>query len=165
MKMTDPYSFASRAPLPDQRLRSSGVSPMSSLSTTAQKASRLGLRLLGSGLGMGENQYGVSNMVDTPKVHPEQSPPGSRQLASDEAKLLHALVHEHVRLPQDVSRVELRFGEDSSGAPAVWIVFVAKDDPKPSKSKIASIQRAAEDARRIVRSESNRWPYIEITTE
>jgi hypothetical protein len=83
----------------------------------------------------------------------------------DEAKLLHDIVLERVRLPQDVRRVEFRLGEDSTGAPAIWIVFVAHDDLKPSKSKIASLQRAAEEVRSIVHSESNRWPYIEIATE
>jgi hypothetical protein len=113
---------------------------------------------------MGENQYQVSYMADTPKVHPEETPQGGAA-SINEAKLLHDIVHERVRFPQDVLRVEFRFGEDSTGAPAVWIVFVAHDDLKPSKSKIASLQRAAEEVRSIVHSESNRWPYIEIATE
>jgi hypothetical protein len=83
----------------------------------------------------------------------------------DEGKLLHDIVRERVRLPEDVRRVEFRFGEDSTGAPAVWIVFVANDDLKPSKSKIARLQRVAEEVRSIVQSQTNRWPYIEIATQ
>ncbi len=103
-------------------------------------------------------------MADTPKVHPEETSQ-SGVAAVNEAKLLNDIVRERVRFPQDVLRVEFRFGEDSTGAPAVWVVFVAHDDLKPSKSKIASLQRAAEEVRSIVHSESNRWPYVEISTE
>jgi hypothetical protein len=90
---------------------------------------------------------------------------GAGAASVDEAKLLHDIVRERVRLPEDVRRVEFRFGEDSTGAPAVWIVFVAHDDLKPSKSKIASWQRVAEEVRSIVHSQTSRWPYIEIATQ
>jgi hypothetical protein len=90
---------------------------------------------------------------------------GSPVASIDEAELLHDIVCERVRFPEDVRRLEFRLGEDSTGAPAVWIVFVAHDDLKPSKSKIASLQRAADEVRSIVHSESDRWPYIEIATE
>ena len=45
------------------------------------------------------------------------------------------------RLPDGVRRVRFRFGEDWAGDPAVWIGFVADDDLKPSKEKIADFQR------------------------
>jgi hypothetical protein len=83
----------------------------------------------------------------------------------DEAKVLHDIVRERVRLPKDVRRVEFRFGEDSTGESAVWIVLVTHDDLKPSKSKIASLQRVGEEVRSIVHSQTNRWPYIEIATQ
>lgn len=119
-----------------------------------------GFRSVGGGPAILDNPYRVYNMADTPKVHPQAD-----TASVDEAKLLHDIVHERVRLPQDVRRVEFRLGEDSTGAPAVWIVFVAHDDLDPSKSKIASLQRVAEEVRSIVRSETSRWPYIEIATE
>ena len=90
---------------------------------------------------------------------------GNPVASIDEAELLHNIVCERVRFPEDVSRLEFRLGEDSTGAPAVWIVFVTHDDLKPPKSKIASLQRAADEVRSIVHSESDRWPYIEIATE
>ena len=86
-------------------------------------------------------------------------------LSVDEAKVLHDIVRERVRLPEDMDWGEFRVGEDSTGEPAVWIVVVAHDDLKPSKSKIASLQRAREEVRSIVHSQTNRWPYIEIATQ
>jgi hypothetical protein len=41
-------------------------------------------------------------------------------------------------------RVNFRFGEDSTGAPAVWIVFVANDDLKSSNERMSAIRRIAE---------------------
>lgn len=69
-------------------------------------------------------------------------------------------------LPAGVRRVEFRFGEDSEGAPAVWVSFVAGDDLKPSKEKIAEIQKVTGEVRaEILRSDTDRWPYVEIVTE
>jgi hypothetical protein len=110
------------------------------------------------------NLYRTFNMVGTPKPPPEESVQ-SGSASINEAKLLNDVVHARVRFPQDVRRVEFRFGEDSTGAPAVWIMLVAHDDLKPSKSKIESLQRAAEQVRSVIHNESNRWPYVEIATE
>ena len=103
-------------------------------------------------------------MVGTPMPSPEE-PVQSGSVSINEAKLLNDVVHARVRFPQDVRRVEFRFGEDSTGAPAVWIMLVTHDDLKPSKSKIESLQRAAEEVRSVIHNESNRWPYVEIATE
>ncbi len=102
-------------------------------------------------------------MADTPDVHPEAAS-GTGAAAGDEAKRFHQMVR-NLRLPEDVSRVEFRFGEDSTGAPAVWIGLIAKDDLKPSKSKIARLHRVAEELRAMVHNESDRWPYVEVVTE
>ena len=53
----------------------------------------------------------------------------------------HDIVRKLGGLPPDVRRVEFHFGEDSEGTPAVWITFVAGDDLKPSKQKIADLQK------------------------
>jgi hypothetical protein len=104
-------------------------------------------------------------MVDPPETNPKGSPRRAGAESADEAKRLHDILRA-VRLPKDVQRVEFRFGDDSTGAPAVWIVLITKDDLTPSKAKIADLQRAAEEMRSIVfSSESNRWPYVEIATE
>jgi len=103
-------------------------------------------------------------MVSTPKP-PREDAVQSGLASINEVKLLNDAVHARVRFPQDVLRVEFRFGEDSTGAPAVWIVLVARDDLKPSRRKIAGLQRAAEEVRSVVHGESDRWPYVEIATE
>jgi hypothetical protein len=83
--------------------------------------------------------------------------------SGDEARLFHDIVRKHRPLPAGVLRVEFRFGEDSTGAPAVWIVFVAKDDLKPSGERIAAIRRVADEVRSEVRQTgSDRWPYVTI---
>jgi len=69
-------------------------------------------------------------------------------------------------LPEGVQRIDFRFGEDSTGAPAVWIVFKGPDDLKPSKDKIAAMQRVANEVRsEIFLSGTERWPYVEFAAE
>ncbi len=104
-------------------------------------------------------------MVDTPDIAPnEPAQPGAA--SRNEAKAFHEIVSNIGRLPEGVRRVEFHFGEDSEGAPAVWITFVAQDDLKPSKAKIAELQRVMNDVRsQVIRSDTERWPYVEIATE
>jgi len=104
-------------------------------------------------------------MVDTPNTrHDEEVPTGVATGA--EARLFDDIVRKLGGLPPGVRRVEFHFGEDSEGAPAVWISFVAGDDLKPSKEKIADLQRLASQVRaEILRSDTERWPYVEIVTE
>ena len=104
-------------------------------------------------------------MVDAPDTRPHDTmTPGAA--TGDEARRFHDIVREAGRLPEGVRRVEFHFGEDSAGAPAVWITFVAADDLKPSKEKIAALHRFANDVRaQVIRSETERWPYVEIATE
>jgi hypothetical protein len=73
-------------------------------------------------------------------------------------------INAHVRFPQDVLRVECRFGKDSAGEPAVWIILVVHDDLKPSKSKIERLRRVAEEVRSVIHNESTRWPFVEIAS-
>jgi hypothetical protein len=86
--------------------------------------------------------------------------------SADEAREFLDIVRRHGPLPAGVRRIKFRFGEDSTGAPAVWIVFVAQEDLKPSNENISAIRRAAEEVRSEVRrTGSTRWPYITIETE
>ncbi len=63
-------------------------------------------------------------------------------------------------------RVEYRLGEDSYGDPAVWMIFVADDDLKPSKQKIDAYYRFTQEVLDAVhRSDSVRWPFPRIETE
>jgi hypothetical protein len=83
-----------------------------------------------------------------------------------EAQFFHDIVRRIGGLPAGVRRIQFRFGEDSAGTPAVWITFVAGDDLKPSKDKIADLRRVTEEVRtEILSSNTERWPYVEIVTE
>jgi hypothetical protein len=107
----------------------------------------------------------IGSVADASDTRPDEPIlPGAA--SGDEARVFDEIVRKHVHLPEDVLRVDFRFGEDWTGAPAVWIVFFARDDLKPSRKKIAELQRAAQEVRSAVRkSGSERWPYIEIATE
>src|SRR5579863_9543625 len=101
-------------------------------------------------------------MIDTPETGPnEPALPGAA--SGDEARAIHEIVRKIGRLPEGVQRVDFHFGEDSEGAPAVWITFVARDDLKPSKAKIAELQHVMSELRsQVIRSGTERWPYVEI---
>jgi hypothetical protein len=104
-------------------------------------------------------------MYDTPQTQPDETTPASAG-SGDEARIFHDIIRKIDHLPEGVWRVGFRVGEDSSGAPAVWFTFVARDDLKPSKQKIADLQRIANAVRwEVIRSSSDRWPYVEIATE
>jgi hypothetical protein len=88
---------------------------------------------------------------------------------AEEARVFHDMVIRTISklggLPDGVLWVDFRFGEDSGGSPAVWIVFRAHDDLNPSQEKLAQIQRFAREIRSGVReSGSERWPYVDIAT-
>jgi hypothetical protein len=84
----------------------------------------------------------------------------------DEAKLFQEIARKHARLPKFVKRIGFRFGEDSTGDPAVWIRLFTPEDLNPSKAKIAALRRVVDEIRSdILASGSERWPYYEIVTE
>jgi hypothetical protein len=104
-------------------------------------------------------------MVNNQQTQPDQPMP-TGAASGDEARIFHDIVRKVGRLPEGIRQVRFRFGEDSEGAAAVWITLVANDDLKPSKEKIAALQRISNEVRsEILRSGSERWPYIEISTE
>jgi hypothetical protein len=104
-------------------------------------------------------------MARKPKFGPK-APRSAVAASGHEARLLHDIARRHYPLPAGVQRLDFRFGEDSTGAPAVWIVFVAKDDLRPSSERISAIRRLAEKVRSEVRSAGiDRWPYITIEAE
>ena len=70
------------------------------------------------------------------------------------------------RLPEGVRRLDYRLSEDSTGAPAVWFTFISRDDLNPSKEKLNDFQRIGDELRdEVMRSDSDRWPFMEIITE
>lgn len=108
-------------------------------------------------------------MPDTPQAHPDEPIlPGAA--SADEARVFHNIVRKVIgklgSLPEGVQRVDFRFGEDSEGAPAVWIVLQARSDLNPSREKIAEMLRVANEVRsEVFLSGTERWPYVEIATE
>lgn len=85
----------------------------------------------------------------------------------EEASQLHDLVRKRTPFPESVTGVRFRFGEDSSGDPALWVTIVAMADLNPTIEKVDRIRRFAEDLRSdILESHlTDRWPYVEIETE
>ncbi len=70
------------------------------------------------------------------------------------------------RRPEWVRNVSLRYGEDASGDPAVWIVVAAEDDLNPSKEKLTAINEYFDALRTEFRATgTERWPYFVIETE
>jgi len=108
-------------------------------------------------------------MADTPQAHlNDPIQPGATP--ADEARVFHDIVRritqKHGRLPDGVEGVDFRFGEDSTGAPAVWVLFKGPDDLKPSKDKIAAmLSFAKEVTSEISLSGSERWPYVEFAAD
>ena len=86
--------------------------------------------------------------------------------AEDEAHLFQEIAQKHRPYPAGIQRIDFRFGEDSAGAPAVWIVLITPDDLKPSQERISAIRSLAEDIQyEIHRTGSDRWPYVTIEAE
>jgi hypothetical protein len=103
-------------------------------------------------------------MANSPEAHINQPMP-SDTTSGGEDEIFHNIIREIDRLPDGVQRVDFHLGDDSTGAPAVWFTFIAHDDLKPSKEKIAAFQCVADVVRSKVFSRSERWPYVEIVTE
>jgi hypothetical protein len=64
-------------------------------------------------------------------------------------------------LPAAVKGIELEFGEDSTGDPAVWIWLLVDDDVAPSAAKLDELGRF----QRGLLSDSidaglSHWPYV-----
>jgi len=76
------------------------------------------------------------------------------------------LLHRLAPLTETAREIDFRFGEDSDDDPAVWITNHSGAYVNPSKTKIAELNRATETLRAaILKSEFERWPYVEIKAE
>jgi len=103
-------------------------------------------------------------MAETPTLRPDiVTLVGAA--TDEEMALFHDIGRKVAPLPDGVHGIRFRFGEDSRGDPAVWIVLMAADDLKPSKNKIETFQSIANRLRdEILSSGTDRWPYIEVVT-
>ncbi|HEX9904641.1 MAG TPA: hypothetical protein VGA77_06725 [Propylenella sp.] len=85
-----------------------------------------------------------------------------RRRDSEEERQISQIVGRHP-LPPSVREVQYSFGEDSTGNPAVWIVYVVEDDQDPSQRRISELNELATTVRNeILRSDIERWPYVQF---
>jgi hypothetical protein len=102
--------------------------------------------------------------MDTPIIGPDDVTLVGA-VTRDEAKLFRDIGRRAGPLPDGAHELRFRFGEDSRGQLAVWIVLVAEDDLKPSKTKIDNIRRFFGKLQdEILMSDTDRWPYTEVVT-
>ena len=91
---------------------------------------------------------------------------GEGDASPEEVRRFYDLIRDHGPCPGGIERVEFRFGENSAGAPAVWIVLIAKDEVNPSEQRMEAIGRVREESKAAVRSlGTERWPYVSIEDE
>ncbi len=84
----------------------------------------------------------------------------------EEVERLYDIVRKEGPLPTGVRKIDFRFGEDSTGAPAIWIVLVVRNELNPSSETIGAMRHFAEKVRSKVRTVSDqRWPYVTIEAE
>jgi hypothetical protein len=83
-----------------------------------------------------------------------------------QARAYYEIIGRHTDLPDGVTSVGLRFGDDHMGEPALWIVLKAYDDLNPSREKISSINRFTDKIREEMFALGyDRWPFIRIEAE
>ena len=85
---------------------------------------------------------------------------GPAAVSAKEDRLLRALVRQH-KLPPGVHGFDLEYGQDSTGYPSVWVLFVTDDDLKPPAAWIAQLSDLAHKVTEgILAAGTNRWPYV-----
>ena len=81
-------------------------------------------------------------------------------VSAKEDRSLRALVRKG-KLPPGVHGFDLEYGQDSTGYPAVWVLFVADDDLKPPAAWIVQLSDLARKVTDdILATGTNRWPYV-----
>ena len=70
-----------------------------------------------------------------------------------------------VKFPRGFVSWESRFGQDSSGDPAVWIWVIVDDDAADDPGFTAESTRVSREIREALqRTGSDRWPYVRFRT-
>ena len=79
-----------------------------------------------------------------------------------ETKIVEDIVRKW-RLPPNVRRFDVEFGEDSTGDPAVWIWLLVDDELSPSSQSISRMERFVTDVRsELLRKGLRHWPYFRL---
>jgi hypothetical protein len=80
-----------------------------------------------------------------------------------EARKFREILKRHDQLPEGVRGLSFRLDEDSTGAPAVWIIVKADDDLSPSEAKVDRLVDFTAELRAEFRDTgTDRWPYTII---
>jgi hypothetical protein len=80
----------------------------------------------------------------------------------EQARLVHSLIKKH-HFPHTVRTFQVKFGQDSTSSPAMWIVFLVDEDLKPSSEKISELNKFADEVRsELLRENLTFWPYVEF---
>ena len=81
-------------------------------------------------------------------------------ISPEQAKLLHRLITKR-RFPSTVRGLQLKFGEDSTSDPALWVIFLVDNDLMPSDEKIAELNNfATEVSSDLIQQHLPVWPYV-----
>ena len=91
----------------------------------------------------------------------------ARPRITEDDELIREIVAQHVGvLPAGVHRIELQFGSDSTGDPAVWIVAVVGSEVEATNENVASIGDLFDRLKmKIIKAHTIRWPYTRIEVE
>jgi hypothetical protein len=77
-----------------------------------------------------------------------------------EVRQIQKIVKSH-RVPADVQGVEVKFGRDWTGAPAVWIQFLVENDLNPSEHKITQLNEFVNSIRGdLLKTKPVYWPHV-----
>jgi hypothetical protein len=83
-----------------------------------------------------------------------------KRTSNGETRKIRSVVRAH-RFPPGVRRFEVEYGEDSTGAPAVWIWFIVDDDPDLSDAKLSQLNEFVRSVTfDLLDSGVEHWPYI-----
>jgi hypothetical protein len=85
------------------------------------------------------------------------SPPEAAQIR----RIVDARLRKDGRMLHGVKAVEVDFGEDSTGDPAVWISLTVDDEISPSQQRISELSDLARSLRdEILKTGIAYWPYV-----
>jgi len=81
---------------------------------------------------------------------------------SPETRRIQALLKK-ASLPSGVRGFELRFGEDATGDPAVWVSFLLEPDYSTAPPSIHALTEFGRRIRKAIRDDgSDRIPYVDF---
>lgn len=82
----------------------------------------------------------------------------------DEDRLVKDLVAKHRgEFPLTIKKIDVRYGEDSTGNLAVWILVSMDGDPDLSPEKLSRLDDAMKNVKAdLAKAGVERWPYFKF---